>query len=415
MAGERIDQYDALARRLKGVDLLDLSIEDVLHPTGFSTVKGTWAQILENLGNAQTSDTYPNSIGFNGITPDKNDAVFVKELRFSDGATAGFEPLITQQGNDMEVWGNYDSNNNNGLYLTGAGFSHPFIGVQKGLDGAQALDGIYGNGNEIYIQGGRGGVNSYFVIHTPLNTNRWEIYGETGAGGEWDAIVISDEYYITRNTSTPVVTISSQNVITNGDTYRNCVSLGGSGITIDKSNYAFAQNLEVQGGVSRYSATPALATDLDMAHKGYVDRLFDRAATTFSGNLTATTVSVINDWYSITNTQPYSFTQRGTSFEQDDVVSGQINALSDNTVKTITAYVNVVLAGAGTNKLEIAIFKNGAALPERGYRAVAGAYGTIQVISPNVSVSNTDTFELKIRNTDAAGDVIVRNAVISID
>lgn len=81
--------------------------------------------------------------------------------------------------------------------------------------------------------------------------------------------------YSTVNVSTYNSAISSKGTALNGATYNNSVFLGGTNGVINKSEYAFAKNLEVQGGVLRYSSTPALATALDMAHKGYVDAQVD--------------------------------------------------------------------------------------------------------------------------------------------
>ena len=46
--------------------------------------------------------------------------------------------------------------------------------------------------------------------------------------------------------------ISTRNSFVNGGTYSNSVILGGTGVSIDKSNYAFMQNAEIQGGVLRH-------------------------------------------------------------------------------------------------------------------------------------------------------------------
>jgi hypothetical protein len=87
----RIEEYTALARRLIATDLLDISTDE--GAATFPSRKGTWAQILDNLGDAQTSDTYPASIGFNGVAPDKNNALFASELRLSNDKAITFTGL----------------------------------------------------------------------------------------------------------------------------------------------------------------------------------------------------------------------------------------------------------------------------------------------------------------------------------
>jgi hypothetical protein len=87
----RIEEYTALARRLIATDLLDISTDE--GAAIFPSRKGTWAQILDNLGDAQTSDTYPASIGFNGVAPDKNNALFASELRLSNNKIITFTGL----------------------------------------------------------------------------------------------------------------------------------------------------------------------------------------------------------------------------------------------------------------------------------------------------------------------------------
>jgi hypothetical protein len=47
--------------------------------------------------------------------------------------------------------------------------------------------------------------------------------------------------------------------------------IGGNGVVADKDDYAYAQNLEVQGGIAQYDAVRTLTADTEFAHKKYVD------------------------------------------------------------------------------------------------------------------------------------------------
>jgi hypothetical protein len=69
-----------------------------------------------------------------------------------------------------------------------------------------------------------------------------------------DVLKSSNANLSTLNTDSVPTAISSRNSALNGATRRNSVALGGVGLNIDKDDFAFAQNLEIQGGNGRVTA-----------------------------------------------------------------------------------------------------------------------------------------------------------------
>ena len=102
-------------------------------------------------------------------------------------------------------------------------------------------------------------------------------------------ILIANALDGTPNVDHNNVVISNRNLSSNGGgTFFNSVFLGGTGGVINKSNYAFVNNLEVQGGVARYSSPPALATDRDFTDVGFVNGRYVSAGTYTPSNVVTT-------------------------------------------------------------------------------------------------------------------------------
>ena len=96
--------------------------------------------------------------------------------------------------------------------------------------------------------------------------------------------------YTTINRDTIPVVLSGHEITVDADIV-NSVSLGGVELLINKSNTAFAQNLEIQNGIGQYTVDPTLHADWgtnSLANKGYVDSF------TYFEQFTPGTINVAN-------------------------------------------------------------------------------------------------------------------------
>ena len=104
---------------------------------------------------------------------------------------------------------------------------------------------LYLGDNSTYLgQGIVGGNGNSFVV------------GSSGGGGYAEAYVEGASFFYSGNVAytspndlKPTSHLSSQNTNLNGDLYNNSAALGGTGLTVDKSNTAFAQELRFKSSL----------------------------------------------------------------------------------------------------------------------------------------------------------------------
>lgn len=217
---------------------------------------------------------------------------------------------------------------------------------------------------------------------------------------------------------------STSNIISSGLTN---TFIFGNTITADTSNTSYVENINIKDKITSYNGsddvsgkflsgttTGFVLNDISAIGGGDIESYFENGSNSFFDNLTQTPITVIGDWEDITTTVSWTFSSRGSAFIQDTGDTQTILATKDNTLKTITGYINIVGIGAGTDVVEMAVNINGTISTERSYRSIGGAYGNMTIIVPNVSVSNGDSFKLQIRNLGSTRNMLVRNASILI-
>ena len=134
----------------------------------------------------------------------------------------------------------FSNANGTGVYLTtdGDGFGTNYIGVWD--NGTTKAGYEIGGGGTYYQYADKGGSDEYYLSgHT---TGRL-IYSKPKASAPFTTAAGLAESSVFCGESVTVNAVD------------NSIGLGGSGYTIDKSDYAFAQNLEVQGGVFSHTGT----------------------------------------------------------------------------------------------------------------------------------------------------------------
>lgn len=114
----------------------------------------------------------------------------------------------------------------------------------------------------------------------------------------------------------------------------NSVILGGNGINADKDDFAFADNLEVSN-FSRYRTTPALDTDLDMLHKGYLGNTVAVQSQSVAGGAGATilTGSLV---IAINSVQSFTLDVTGFDTTTGDVLHRELKGAIKNIGGTTT-------------------------------------------------------------------------------
>lgn len=230
---EIYDILDATATPFFFLNLAALAA-DVLHDP-FLLQDGTINPgSLDGTGNVRAATAYPNSIGFNSITPDQNNSLFANEFR---GDSTTNKTIFSDLNSGFRIEGDTYGSGDTTISDDGAGASSSF-----------GQNWIYWTSESgAFSHDVEGGIGTALIVGQPNGghiTNRkieFTIAGSTSF------------YGVNYDTSTPNeaaknIAISSRNTALNGATYTNSVFLGGNGGTINKSDYAFAQNLEVQGG-----------------------------------------------------------------------------------------------------------------------------------------------------------------------
>jgi hypothetical protein len=225
-------------------------------------------------GFARADIAYPNSIGFNSISPDRNNATFLREVRFDSNLNPAF---MTDKNGDFFFGVNQFTANDFTLDLSDGNYKKAWWygdNTQTSFGWGTPGDPFGETGFYVYPKRNISGTGNRGVLR--------------GATGQKEMFHFSSGNYASPNQTFGTGAICSRNTQVNGQTYSNSVFLGGTSGVINKSNYAFARNFEVQNGVCRYSVAPALTNPLDMATVGYVD-------TAVGG------VGSAEDWSGITN------------------------------------------------------------------------------------------------------------------
>jgi hypothetical protein len=251
---------------------------------------------LGGTGVVRAEGAYPNSIGFNSITPDKNDYTFVENLEVRGGV------LIHDRatGTTRQI-----GQGNNEEYVDGSGNYLLNNGTTSG--GYQRAWQLMTNSDHWIGYGQSGGGNGTCMR---VESNRFDVWVTNQLGTLWT----------NSNTNTGGATdcagISTKNSFVNGGTYSNSVILGGTGVSIDKSNYAFMQNAEIQGGVLRHDR--ATGTTRQIGQGNVVEQV---AASSYylidtnNGNFT-------NSWLELINSSQSAI---GYNTSNITVLNGRIN------------------------------------------------------------------------------------------
>ena len=174
---------------------------------------------------------------------------------------------------------------------------------------------------------------------------------------------VTGDFYITNvattttNFASGVTAISTQNATLNGHLYSNSVILGGTNGLVDKSNFAFVNNLEIQNGIGQYTVDPSTHPDWgtnSIPNKGYVDGLTNtlqevldagaiatRASGTMQMVVGSTAPTGQNTVLSQTNTRWYIASVNGiTSQAQIDIEEDNIKLLVNRSGSLQSLYFN---------------------------------------------------------------------------
>ena len=183
----------------------------------------------------------------------------------------------TDQYLNMDI---FNARVNNNIYMdefeTGVNFrDKTFVASKYAMWVASGYTKNASNKHSIFgaVKGFAGAVNDPYEIYAEENTNT----------------------YTTSNANTVPVVLSGRSVTVNAG-ITNSVMLGGSDGLVDKSNYAFVNNLEIQNGIGLYTIDPTTNGawgDRAIPDKKYVDSLTGTNGNTLSevlanGNLSGT-------------------------------------------------------------------------------------------------------------------------------
>ena len=155
-----------------------------------------------------------------------------------------------------------------------------------------------------------------------------------------------------------------------------------------------------------------VATELFNGVGAWVDYTPSNGGISVYGNTNSTSISVLNDWYQVTN------------FDTNEVSSGDVTPDHTNDHLTIGAdgnyriSFNASFSGQASSAYEVAVFKNNGAtlIDSIATERKLGAGGDIGVIAASgiVSLSENDTIELWVRDTTSpVGDLTFKHVSLS--
>ena len=169
--------------------------------------------------------------------------------------------------------------------------------------------------------------NSYGFNNTNVTmldgTVNFELDYTVGGVGTKDFYIVNHAQTTTNNNK-GITSISSRNSILNGNLYVNSAALGGTGLTVNKSEYVFVENFEIQTGIGQYTIQPSLHGswgDLSIPTKKYVDDV--------SNGITPST------------------TETQVAFAGTNGLIGEAEFVYDTTTNTLTV-PNLVVSGTNT-------------------------------------------------------------------
>lgn len=159
------------------------------------------------------------------------DIVYVMEAEDKISFTGGTNKIFAQ-----------DTTSNAAIYFEDGGNTERILLSADGSDGNTLTSTYLGLLDDEFYLGNQGIEFGSFASGSTYVT---QLIGS--AGGQ--ALATSNLSYTTANIDSQTVSIAGRaTVLHSGGTKTNSVGLGGVGLAINKDDYAFAQNLEVQGG-----------------------------------------------------------------------------------------------------------------------------------------------------------------------
>lgn len=268
------------------------------------------------------------AIGGNGLTIDKDNSAFAQELRFNStthkniisDVNTGFRIELDTYGGEETVI-SWDGNG------ATSDFSRGWI--------YEDVNGITMGNEDIPTQ------------------NSWETYGSNGFAGRGIRASVNganvfhsfENDITTTNSDNPNTGISTRNTALNSSTYSNSVVLGGVGLTIDKDNYAFVENLEIQSGIGLYTIDPTINGswgDRAIPDKAYVDNV----ASGITSSITETQVAFAGSNGLIGEAEFIYDTFTNTLTVPNLVVSGTNTTINTDTLTTTDPIISI---GGGTD------------------------------------------------------------------
>lgn len=251
-----------------------------------------YSSILGGANNEMTSSSYSSILGGqlndsggfdnvhilgSSITADKANATYLQEARFDSS-------LNTTVISDINSGFRVESGSAVTISTDGIGTTSNFSKAWNYMSSSSnwlGMGGNGGNGTAISVQDN--GVNKSATIFVD------NIAVITSATNNIVTVVAP-----VLNTS-----ISSNNVTLNGALYNNSVALGGTGLIVDKDDYAFVENLEVQGGNLELTAiTPSTTNNALTRDADNVVRVRENASfngfMTFTDSVTTTSLTYLD-------------------------------------------------------------------------------------------------------------------------
>jgi hypothetical protein len=224
---------------------------------------------LDGTGKVRVATAYPDSIGFSSITPDKDNYVFGQNFEVQGGII------------NHTVNGGASRNWSGGTFDEQVGALYWDITSDNGAYGRSYIslndDGTSGVGAQhFYVAvNGSGGANHKARIDMrDLLAANMEGDFQIQAGGQAVFRAVKNGVLYSQGGSAgPSVILTGLNSTVNAN-ITNSVILGGDGVTADKNDYAFAENLEIQAGIGLYTVDPTTNGswgDRAIPDKKYVD------------------------------------------------------------------------------------------------------------------------------------------------
>lgn len=235
-----------------------------------------YSSILGGQNNNSAGFDNVHIIGSN-ITADKANVTYLEEARFNSSLNT---TVISDSNSGFRV----ESGSAVTISTDGIGTTSNFSKAWNYMSSSSnwlGMGGNGGNGTAISVQDN--GVNKSATIFVDNIA----------------VITSASNNIVTAVTPILNTSISSNNVTLNGALYNNSVALGGTGLIVDKDDYAFVENLEVQGGNLEITAiTPSTSNNALTRDADNVVRVRENASfngfMTFTDSVTTTSLTYID-------------------------------------------------------------------------------------------------------------------------